>query len=310
MSDIAADWSDYVLAALYQRAHTQDMEYTACGYWQALMQKNFRLQDGYAVLCEQSPDDDDRTRIDQIIFRLNPDMLLAKVCMVEGKRRGAGYAHIKEAERQALHGARKAIERDELPVVYAMTHWRTHFRVWKVTPGGGGLEPLDGREAKPGDRDSYLEIATKDGGEVFNHFIELVKGSDDQPQGNPQPGPPDEQAPYPQQPPQLYDCETAGPSGWPREETIEPTDEQFEGYEYEAAAESSAGVSQGKAWLEVQVTLEKHRAHGDRWVFTAGGSKQKINVSNWERATTVDGAKVYVYHGKKTTYFTRQKPSR
>lgn len=145
------------------------------------MQNNFRLQDGYAVLCEQSPDDDERTRIDQIIFRLNPDMLLAKVCMVEGKRRGAGSVYIQEAERQALHGAQKAIERDRLPVVYAMIHWRTHFRVWMVTPGGGGLVPLDGRYAKAGDRELYLEIATKDGKEVLNQFIELVKGSDDQP---------------------------------------------------------------------------------------------------------------------------------
>lgn len=34
MYDIAADWSDYMLAALYQRAYSRDMEYTAYGYWQ------------------------------------------------------------------------------------------------------------------------------------------------------------------------------------------------------------------------------------------------------------------------------------
>lgn len=67
-----------------------DLKFTAYGYWQAVLQYNFLLSEGYAVLYEQSPDEDDRSRIDQIMFRLipgEPDILM-KAYMVEGKRKG------------------------------------------------------------------------------------------------------------------------------------------------------------------------------------------------------------------------------
>jgi hypothetical protein len=100
------------------------------------MQNNFRLQDGYVALCEQSPDEG-RTRIDLIVFQLSPEtQTLTKLCMVEGKRWGAGGpAPLVEAERQALDGAMKSFEHNSsLHVVYAMTFWRTQFRLWAVHP--------------------------------------------------------------------------------------------------------------------------------------------------------------------------------
>ncbi|KAH6632480.1 hypothetical protein F5144DRAFT_650552, partial [Chaetomium tenue] len=139
-----ADYTGDVLAVLFNRAHNHDIEFTASAYWQAMMQANFTLRDGYAVLCEQSPDENDRTRIDQIVYRLTPDRLLGQLCLVEGKRRGVGNAHIIEAEDRALRGARKALEHSGQEFVFAMTHWRTQFRVWQLRAGTEELEPMDG----------------------------------------------------------------------------------------------------------------------------------------------------------------------
>ncbi|KAL2159727.1 hypothetical protein VTH06DRAFT_2296 [Thermothelomyces fergusii] len=221
---MATDLSSSVLSALYQRAHAQDIEYTASGYWQALMQYHFPLREGYAVLCEQSPDDDDRTRIDQIIFHIRPHTrFLVRVCMIEGKRRGAGSAHIVAAEDQARNAARKAIETGTVPRVFALTHWRTHFRVWEYDPEEGILNPRDEGSTEQGDRNSYLEIASEHGAATFNRFVEMIKGFT-----NAQYGPPPS------------NNEGAGPSSGPGDVRAEPAGQHPEGYQYEAVWESSA----------------------------------------------------------------------
>lgn len=90
-----ADLTRMVLDGLYRHAMQQDIEYTAVEYWQAHLQYEFPMKDGYAALCEQSPDDDSRSRIGQIVYRIDPStMVFTKLLMSEGKRRDVGLDQI------------------------------------------------------------------------------------------------------------------------------------------------------------------------------------------------------------------------
>lgn len=301
--------------ALYQRALGHDIEFTASAFWQAKLLSEFGLKDGYAVLCEQSPDDNDRSRIDQLVYRLTSDGLLAQLCLIEGKRRGAGSKHIREAENQALLGALKNLEHTGQKVVHAMTYWSTHFRVWRVRSAVRTLEPMDGGTDTEGDRKSYLDINDSNHSAIFDNFVDVIKIS-----GLEGPQSAAEQAPeLPGE--QQHHYAMAGPSGWNAEEPgtstdpneqsggyVGPVDEEYdEEYADEGAGGSSTGASRPKPWVRVKVTLERHLLHPDLWVFRVKGKEYKVPNDDWEQCE-YDKKKVWVYRGKKTTYFTSHRP--
>lgn len=127
--DTPNDLTPRVLEALCHHALGHDIEFTSSGSWQAQLQSQFKLEDGFVVLYEQSPDKSDRTRIDQIVFCLRPTGLVAQLCLVEGKRRGAGTKHIAEAEMQAYKGASKTLDFTGDHIVHIMTSWGICFRL-------------------------------------------------------------------------------------------------------------------------------------------------------------------------------------
>lgn len=315
------DLTQAVLLALYRRAHSYDIEFTASGFWQGKLLSAFELKDGYAVLCEQAPDDSDRSRIDQIVYRLTSNGLLAQLCMVEGKRRGSGSKHIKEAENQARLGALKNLEKTGNDVVYAMTYWLTHFRVWMVT-SAGRLEPMDGGTDAPGDRSSYLDISIPEHSAAFDYFVETIKGSGQEgPQSAAEQAPelPGEQQHYAMAGPSHNEMATDEQSGGFVGPVVEEYAEEYEEYAEENAEEyadegaggSSTGASRPKPWVLVKVTLERHLLSSDLWVFRAKGKEgkeHKVPKDDWKQSE-YDNKKVWVYRGKKTTYYTLHKPS-
>lgn len=180
---IPVDQTDNVLEALYRRAHQIDMEFTASSYWQAKLQTAFPLRDGFACLCEQSPDDNDRRRIDQIIYRVEPgSLILTKILVVESKRQDQGTAHIKRAEQQLLDGCIRALNHGgpSKPYILGMTTWRTKFRLWRLHSGATSLLGMDGgpgfgglAEVGPSNTRWYRDILSDEG--MFNDFIGLAK---------------------------------------------------------------------------------------------------------------------------------------
>ncbi|KAL2018112.1 hypothetical protein VTK56DRAFT_1242 [Thermocarpiscus australiensis] len=308
---MTTDYSEQVILALNWRAQGHDIEFTASAVWQALLQKSFPLQDGYTTLCEQCPDDDDRSRIDQIVFQLGHNTLLVKLCMGESKRRGTGSAHIVGAETQAFNGAGRAINRDGLAFMYAVTTWGTHFRLWRLDSDQPALQPMDGGSNTRGDRGSYLDVGKPENRALFDRFVRWVKGLDDHSQEHPQdaswheqtPGLPSERgAQYPQ--PQFYGTEVhQGPSYWSGDVPAAPA-EQFEGYGYEEG-EPSTRTSGGNPRVEVKVTVVKHTLRPDNWLFKIRNETRRTDKSQWKKEKH-NGEDVWVYHGKKTPYFTRQ----
>lgn len=139
------DQTEAVLSALYKRAHQIDMDFTASSYWQARFQVAFPIRDGFACLCEQSPDDNDRTRIDQIIYKVNSStLILTQIIIIESKRQDQGTSHIKKAEAQLLDECRRASHHGSLHFVYGLTTWRTKFRAWSFNSSEQMLEAIDG----------------------------------------------------------------------------------------------------------------------------------------------------------------------
>jgi hypothetical protein len=321
---MATDLSEHVIQALYNRALSFDIEFTASAFWQALMQYNFRLEDGYVSLCEQSPDENDRTRLDQIVFQLTANNTLVKCFMVESKRRGAGSAHLVEAERQARDGAERAINRGDIGAggIFAMTTWRTHFRLWHMGPNARSWAAADGGPMTKGDRASYLEIGVPENRARFDGFIQRVK--------NPQAAAAGAAQPWqdPSQPsPALHDAASAQerqylqyeqqlhggaetqpeqfPTEWVEESATEPAEQFAEAEYYSAGGGPSTQASRTQPWVRVQVKVEKRRGHPDEWVFNVENGRRRIESSRWVRAEH-GGQMVWAYYGKHTTYFTRQ----
>lgn len=173
--DTPNDLTPRVLEALCHRALGHDIEFTSSGFWQAQLQSQFKLEDGFFVLCEQSPDKNDRTRIDQMVFCLRPTGLVAQLCLVEGKRRGAGTKHIAGAEMQAYKGASTTLDFTGDHIVHIMTSWGICFRTWELEIGGRKLVPLNGGPDIPGHRNSYLDIRNPSHNATFNNFVLAVK---------------------------------------------------------------------------------------------------------------------------------------
>lgn len=128
------------------------------------------------VDCEQSPDDNDRTRLDQITYRVKSEnLVLTQIVIVESKRQGQGVAHIRKAEDQMLDGCTRSWKHSHLPQIHGLTTWRTKFRGWTFDVQSQKLEALDGPDTVA-DKSSYTDIA--DAEDLSTLVVSLVKGAD------------------------------------------------------------------------------------------------------------------------------------
>lgn len=103
-------------------------------------------------------------------------MMFKKLLMVEGKRRGAGLALIRDAEQQAMTAAQRALAKDGLTEVFALTTWREMFRAWVVYTVDPKLTPLLGSDTKA-DKSQYLGIQSSEGRGLFSKLVQMIKYS-------------------------------------------------------------------------------------------------------------------------------------
>lgn len=185
------DQTTHVLEAFYRRAHTgQDQEYTCSAFWQLLCQASFPLRQGFAVVCEQSPDDNVRARVDTVISIVEYTTLnITKILLVESKRRGAGTSHITRCESQAHDGCRLYLSTEGLSQVYALTTYGTEFRLWSYSSRMDVLEAVsstgDTGIDRGNPRDGYLEIKHEMGHNTWETFVATIRGIHSTPQPPP-----------------------------------------------------------------------------------------------------------------------------
>ncbi|KAM0744662.1 hypothetical protein ACQRIT_000046 [Beauveria bassiana] len=157
--------------AFYNNAQSEDIEYKSSAFWQVILQTWFKLEDNYAVICEYSPDGG-RSRTDISVFKYDPNHhTLAILNVIEAKRQGNAP---KQAEKDALESALKAIDEYKMTGIYAMTIWGTKFRLWMVAAERRKLEPVDEGEDQLGHRASYIDAAS-DQARCFVDAVNLMK---------------------------------------------------------------------------------------------------------------------------------------
>ncbi|KAM3497087.1 hypothetical protein MY10362_009547 [Beauveria mimosiformis] len=157
--------------AFYNNAQSEDIEYKSSAFWQVILQTWFKLEHDYAVICEYSPDGG-RSRTDISVFKYDSNHhTLAILNVVEAKRQGNSP---KQAEKDALESALKAIDEYKMTGIYAMTIWGTKFRLWMVAAERRKLEPVDEGEDKLGHRASYIDAAS-DQARCFVDAVNLMK---------------------------------------------------------------------------------------------------------------------------------------
>ena len=89
------------------------------------------------------------------------------------------------------------------------------------------------------------------------------------------------------------------------ESATEPAGQFAETEYYGAGGGPSTQASRTQPWVRVNVRVEKHLTRPDVCVFDAENGRRRIERRQWQQ-TEHDGQTVWVYHGKRTTYFTRQ----
>ncbi|KAM3526966.1 hypothetical protein MY4038_006582 [Beauveria bassiana] len=157
--------------AFYNNAQSEDIEYKSSAFWQVILQTWFKLEHDYAVICEYSPDGG-RSRTDISVFKYDSNHhTLAILNVVEAKRQGNSP---KQAEKDALESALKAIDEYKMTGIYAMTIWGTKFRLWMVAAERRKLEPVDEGEDQLGHRASYIDAAS-DQARCFVDAVNLMK---------------------------------------------------------------------------------------------------------------------------------------
>lgn len=113
-----------VLRKLLEEA-SHDIEYRASAFWQIFLQRAFRDDDNYIVVCEYPPDDSKR-RVDIVIKHYNANHHNFTAMIYTEVKRPSGS--LRDCEDQALDAALKAIDSDNLRAVYAMTTKGLLFR--------------------------------------------------------------------------------------------------------------------------------------------------------------------------------------
>ncbi|KAH7231705.1 uncharacterized protein BKA55DRAFT_524309 [Fusarium redolens] len=277
----------------YEEA-VDDIEYKSSAFWMAVLQRAFYEPDIYSVTPESSPDGSLR-RVDMVVKRYDQDNhTLSALLWVECKRPSGS---VQEVEDQALDAARRCIQRDGLMWIWAMTTVGVSFRMWFVDARGGQLVPMHGTAAQA-DRRQYID-ANSPAASVFPDAIQSIKN-----------GYPLRQAPV--LPSQSLDLLTSNDAEWGASESYMsgmPTQNQDQYYGVEAGPSSYSGNDIGGQPVEVRVERITHgfsRAP-DEYVFRDINNKRRsTRKENWETGE-YQGERVWFYHGRKTTYFSRRK---
>ncbi len=320
-----------ILRKHYEEA-IEDVEYKSSAFWQAWLQRAFFETDLYSVTSESSPDGS-RRRVDHLVLRYDPEHhTFSAMLWVECKRSSGS---VREVEEQALDAALRCITRDGLLWIYAMTTVGASFRTWFVEKGLDQLQPLHGTSAKA-DKKQYIN-ADSDDAWVLERTIHLVKTQiplKEAPVIPSQPLPTSYiggehgegssqglayQGEYAQRSTQGETSQgefQPPPSSAPLEEGGDAEGsaglEEYQAEDYQpeesTVMETEQTGTQGSGgYMEVRVERIKHTFKPDEYAFKdAKGHKKAVGKDHWERAT-YNGERVWVFRGKRTTYFTRQK---
>ncbi|CAG7565725.1 unnamed protein product [Fusarium equiseti] len=271
-----------------------DIEYKSSAFWQAVLQRAFYEPDIYSVTAESSPDESLR-RVDMVVKRYDENNhTLSALLWVECKRPSGS---VQEVEDQALDAARRCIQRDNLMWIWAMTTVGVSFRMWFVDARVFQLEPMHGT-AVQADRRQYID-ADSPAASVFPDAIQRIKN-----------GFPLRQAPV--IPSQSLDLLKPNDAGWGVSESYVPDTSaqdqgQYDSGMMEAGPSSYGGNESGSQYIEVKVEKNSHTFSHDEYVFRdINGKRRSTKKEDWQ-TSKYQGEKVWVYHGKKTSYFSRRR---
>lgn len=213
---------------------------------------------------------------------------LSALFWVEFKRHTGS---VKEVEMQALDGAKRCIQKDNLMWIWAMTTIGVSFRMWFVSRQNLELEPMHVAATKA-DKAQYINADSNDA-IVFPEAVRRIKE-----------GIPLRVAPV--VPSQSLDLLIAGDVG-------QGVSQYGYDYDYDMTEASPSRVSgdgsDGSGGQYVEVTVEKitHTFSPDEFVFRdAKGRKKSMKKEDWE-SWQHQCDKVWVFRGKKTVYLSRKK---
>jgi hypothetical protein len=361
----------HVLRKLYNDANHDEArnEYISSAFWQVFLQRAF-YEDEYIVICEYPPNNS-RRRVDIVVRRFveNEDTL-SSVVFHEAK---GPDGSARTVEDQVLDAATRAMERDQLHGIYAITTIGTGFRAWYVEAKEHPfLTSISGPENRPAaTRAEYIDIDSEEGFELL-HAIGVIKSDPPLRKAPVVPSqflarPPETDSGGSQAATSAYSGgdgvgidytmhETAGfthttgidyaiqePAELVYTTGVDYTMEQSAGHEQEpwplqpvagyegsenfpdssgqgmyagvkgepiAGPSGLSGRSDGGSGKRVQIVTvrtETHRLHADKFLFEDDkGKTRTTEAKDWFKAT-YQGKRVWVFHGKKTTYISEEK---
>ncbi|KAF4461627.1 hypothetical protein FALBO_11570 [Fusarium albosuccineum] len=143
-----------------------DIEWAPSAFWQCLCQHFFRLEDGYAAIAEQPPDDG-RDAVDIVPYGYNPSspMSLAKIALFEIKR--ASYPRDKLVT-QSLKYALKAVAKYQPHFILALSIHNSDIMPWILWNGQTEFEPFFPHWPQ------FIPIHANEG-VLFFQFVDAIK---------------------------------------------------------------------------------------------------------------------------------------
>lgn len=258
----------------------------------------------YAVTTESSPDGSLR-RVDLVVKRYdeNNDTLSA-LLWVEFKRPNG---NVKEVEEQALDAAKRCILKDNLLWIWAMTTVGVSFRMWFISRDALRLQPMHRTDVEA-DKSQYINADSYEAA-IFPEAVRLIK------EGIPLRVP----TIVPSQSLKLLTAGNDGQGAFQygynsNYDMVEAGPSHVSGnYDYDMTTAGPSYVGddsndRSSGWY-VEVTVEKikHTFSADEFVFRdAKGKEKTTKKEDWESGR-YEGAKVWMFRGKKTVYFSRTK---
>ncbi|KAK8144714.1 hypothetical protein G3M48_005463 [Beauveria asiatica] len=147
-------------------------------FWNPLLNRDFRLEDGWIVAPEQLVHRDTRNgdqRMDTYVEWFDEDQHLHIGMMLHEAKKEAQSA--KELEKQAVSYAKDVISERSLAGLYILTTIGTKFRTWYLASGDDSLRALDGGIGM-GSRSLYHDAATTEASDIYAYFVQQVKGDE------------------------------------------------------------------------------------------------------------------------------------
>lgn len=155
-----------LLVAFFGRMYQNDIEWAPSAFWQALCQIHFRIEDGFAAIAEQPPDDS-RDSVDIMAYSYHPPspFSMAKSATLEIKR--ASYSRQRLIV-QTLRYASNALSRYQPPYILAMSIHNCDFMPWILRRGTRDFEPFFPHWP------NFISIHSPEG-ELFSNFVNAIK---------------------------------------------------------------------------------------------------------------------------------------